>query len=113
MIHQGERLREIIRDSGITDSVLAEKLNMSRGGIQNIYLKQKIKTKQLEEVASVLGMTLANIEEKINNIVNCKESVNENSDPFISIKNLYERLIVEKDSRIALLEARIKELEKK
>ncbi len=113
MIHQGERLREIVRDSGITDAFLAEKLNMSRGGIQNIYLKQKIKTKQLGEVATILGMSLANIEEKINSVVNSKENVNENSDPFTYIKNLYERLITEKDSRIALLEARIKDLEKK
>jgi transcriptional regulator with XRE-family HTH domain len=111
MIHHGERLKEIIRESGLTDNVLAEKLGMSRGGVQNMYLRPKVKPQQLLEVAKVLGISLELIEQRLGNHDEYHGNVQSKIDVYLDIKHIYEHRLKDKDVIIQLLKEKIQWLE--
>jgi plasmid maintenance system antidote protein VapI len=113
MTHQGERLKEIIRESGLTDNGLAEKLGISRGGVQNMYLRPKIKPQQLLALGKVLEISLEMMEQRLNQVEMNDKNVPSKIDMYMDLKSLYERRLNDKDAIIQLLKEKIEWLESK
>jgi DNA-binding XRE family transcriptional regulator len=111
MVHHGEKLKEIIRNLGYSDTIVADKLGISRTTLHNLYFKSKFKAKYLDEIILVLNLDKTIFEQSAN-FVETKSVIEDGIDVFTNIKNLYERLLEEKDRRIKEKETQIADLRK-
>jgi len=138
--NDGDNIKDLRRVLGISQVDLAEKLGMNPTQLNRLERQQNIDDEILDQIAAQLGVTAEfirkyNHEETVNNIISnntfnddsgINKAVNgnsstgsnpsntvENINPLDTVKELYEKLLTEKDERIALLEKEIRELKKK
>jgi transcriptional regulator with XRE-family HTH domain len=119
-VHHGravKRLREILH---IKQDVLADALNISQQSVSLLETKETIEPEQLEQIAKTLKVPVDaiknyNEEAAVNYIAN---TFNGNSgnymnfNPVDKVVELYERIIKEKEEKIALLEKMLAEKKK-
>ncbi len=122
-IHEGRNVKRIREILGIKQDALAMDLGLSQQAVSALEQKEKIDEKILVDVAKVLNVPVDAIknfnEEAALNIIN--NTFNDNAvlngilynptfNPIDKVVELYERMIKERDEKIAMLE---KALEKK
>lgn len=116
-IHEGRNVKRIREILGIKQDALAMELGLSQQAVSALEQKERIDEKILEDVAKVLKVPVDAIknfsEEAALNIIN--NTFNDNAvlngilynptfNPMEKVIELYERMIKEKDEKIALLE---------
>jgi transcriptional regulator with XRE-family HTH domain len=96
MNNQGEKIKEMVRQKGLTDEEFAKMLDITRQGVQDIFKRETIKPKLLSKILQILG-----VEESVS-----KESLQPEGSiaPASSEKDLYERLLAEKERVIKMLQ---------
>lgn len=139
----GDNVKNIRRVIGVSQVDLAEKLGINPTQLNRLERQQTIEDEILDQIAAELGVTAEfirkyNYEETVNNIIsnnvfnddsgigsneNRGGAANNNkgnnglnntvNNPLDTVKELYDKLLTEKDERIALLEKEIRELKKK
>jgi transcriptional regulator with XRE-family HTH domain len=105
MVNQGEEIKKIVREKGITDEEFAKMLEITRGGVLDIYKRPRIKQKQLKEIAQKLNINYAQFLDEIPQLENTKGTLQNDA------KEFYERIIRDKDVIIQLLKEKIQWLE--
>jgi transcriptional regulator with XRE-family HTH domain len=60
-IHVGKKIREEIRQKGISVSVFAKKINRSRNVVYDIFERESIDTELLGKISKVLGFDFFNL----------------------------------------------------
>lgn len=116
-IHEGRNVKRIREILGIKQDALAMELGLSQQAVSALEQKEKIDEKILIDVAKVLNVPVEAIknfnEEAALNIIN--NTFNDNAvlngilynptfNPIDKVVELYERMIKERDEKIALLE---------
>lgn len=116
-IHEGRNVKRIREILGVKQDVLALELGISQQAISALEQKEKIDEKILDDVAKILKVPVEAIknfnEEAALNIIN--NTFHDNSalngilynptfNPIDKVVELYERMIKERDEKIALLE---------
>lgn len=116
-IHEGRNVKRIREILGVKQDVLAMELGISQQAISALEQKEKIDEKILDDVAKILKVPVEAIknfnEEAALNIIN--NTFHDNSalngilynptfNPIDKVVELYERMIKERDEKIALLE---------
>lgn len=95
MINHGEEVKRIVREKGITDEDFAKMLEITRGGVLDVYKRPRIKHKQLKEIAQKLNINYAQfLDDELPTEEKQKEI------PQSEIREFYERIIKEKDAHI-------------
>jgi len=112
-VHEGKNVKRIREILGIKQDVLANQLGLSQQAVSQLEQKETIDPKIMADVAKALKVPVEaiknfNEEATYNNIAN---NFNDNSylinyqfNPVEKVIELYERLIKDKDEKIALLE---------
>jgi len=115
-IHEGHNIKRIREILGIKQDALAVELGLSQQSISALEQKEALDKDMLEKVAKALKISSEaiknfNEEATYNNIAN---NFNDNSylinyqfNPVEKVIELYERIIKDKDEKIALLEKMI------
>lgn len=116
-IHEGRNVKRIREILGIKQDALAIELGLSQQAVSALEQKEKIDEKILDDVAKVLRVPVDAIknfnEEAALNIINNTFNdhavlngilYNPTFNPIDKVVELYERMIKEKDEKIALLE---------
>jgi len=113
IIHEGRNVKRIREILGVKQDALAMELGLSQQAVSALEQKEKIDEKILEDVAKVLKVPVDAIkgfnEETVFNIVgntyhDHAASVHYSFNPIEKIVELYDKLMKEKDEKIALLE---------
>jgi transcriptional regulator with XRE-family HTH domain len=94
MDNQGEKIKEIVREKGLSDEEFAKMLEITRQGVHDIYKRKIIKPKQMKEILQKLGFTGSILTENLQQIEVQKDM------PTYDIRDFYERIIKEKDAHI-------------
>jgi len=137
--HYGYNVRKIRGLVDMSQIDLAEKLGMNPTQLNRIERQETIDDEILDRIAAELGVSTEfiknynheaavttiisnntfNDESDMNKAINGNSSTGsspkntvENNNPLDTIKEVYEKLLAEKDERIALLEKEIQKLEK-
>ncbi|NDV69687.1 helix-turn-helix domain-containing protein [Dysgonomonas sp. 25] len=118
--HHGENIRKIRRIIGLNQYDLADKMNTNQQFVSRMESKEELDEETLQKVSKALGVPVELIKEydhesTIQNFFN--NTINTvNGDCFINpletVKDLYERLLKEKDEKIQLMEQFLKEKKK-
>ena len=116
-VHEGRNVKRIREILGIKQDALALELGLSQQAVSVLEQKEKIDDKILDDVAKVLKVpveAIKNFNEEaalniINNTFNDQAVLNgilynPTFNPIDKVVELYERMIKEKDEKIALLE---------
>lgn len=118
-VHEGRNVKRIREILGIKQEALADELGLSQQAISSLEQKDKIDDKIMADVAKFLGISadaIKNFDEQATfNIINNTyhdnaASVHYTFNPVEKIVELYDKLLKEKDEKIALYE---KMMEKK
>ncbi len=117
IIHEGRNVKRIREILGVKQDALAMELGLSQQAVSALEQKEKIDEKILEDVAKVLKVPVDAIknfsDEAALNIINNTFNdhavlngilYNPTFNPIDKVVELYERMIKEKDEKIALLE---------
>lgn len=113
LVHEGRNVKRIREILGVKQDALAIEMGLSQQAISALEQKEALDRDVLEKIANVLKVPVEAIknfteEATYNNIAN---NFNDNSylinyqfNPVEKIIDLYERMLKEKDAKIALLE---------
>ena len=113
-MHLGKNIERICKLTGIKQSDLAKRLNTNQQEISRIENKAEIKDELLERISKAIGFPKEVIkafsDEKLINSINQLggNGIVQFINPIEKIIELYERQLIEKDKRIALLENQLK-----
>ena len=113
-MHLGKNIERICKLTGIKQSDLAKRLNTNQQEISRIENKAEIKDELLERISKAIGFPKEVIQafsdEKLINSINQLggDGIVQFINPIEKIIELYERQLIEKDKRIALLENQLK-----
>ncbi len=117
IIHEGRNVKRIREILGIKQETLASQLGLTQQAISSLEQREKIDDKIMDDVAKVLGISKDAIrhfdEQATFNIISNtyhdnSASVHYTFSPVEKIVELYDRLLKEKDEKIALLEKMVK-----
>ncbi|MDR3286964.1 MAG: helix-turn-helix domain-containing protein [Prevotellaceae bacterium] len=115
-VHYGHNIRRLRDIMGIKQDTIAFALNMLQQNFSNLEQKSDIDNEMLEKIAKFMKIpveTIKNLnEDGVINIISSTLHDNSGSviynptfNPIDKIAELYEKLLVEKDKRIAFLES--------
>lgn len=119
MLHIGKKIKQLREWKNYTQEYMAEKLNISQSSYSKIEADEvKIDLEKAEAISEILGITLNQLisfDEKniFYNSTQKGDNVNYNMSSFKAEKELYERLIFEKDEVIKALKEEIEILKNK
>jgi transcriptional regulator with XRE-family HTH domain len=113
-MHIGKNIERICKLTGIKQTDLAKRLNTNQQEISRIESKAEIEDEMLERIAKAIGFPKEIIkafsDEKLINSINQLDTtvIAQYINPIEKIIELYEKQLIEKDKRIALLEKQLK-----
>jgi transcriptional regulator len=93
MDNQGDKVKALVREKGLTDEEFAKMLEITRQGVHDIYKRKVIKPKQMKEILQILGFNESYLTGNLQ-VEEQKEM------PQSEIREFYERIIKEKDAHI-------------
>ena len=94
MDNQGEKIKALVREKGLTDEDFAKMLEITRQGVHDIYKRKVIKPKQMKEILQLLGFNENSLASNLQN------SEVQTDIPQSELREFYERIIKEKDAHI-------------
>lgn len=119
-LHIGRKIERIRMLRGIKQETLASALGITQAAVSKLEQSEKVSGEKLDQIAKVLGVnadTIKNFDENAsinNNIYEQNNTViNYQFNPIEKIVELYERLLKTEREKIELLEAQLKEMNKK
>ena len=115
-VHEGRNVKRIREILGIKQEALADQLGLSQQAVSSLEQKEALDKETLEKIAKILKVTPEAIksfnEETTINFISSTFNHHDNSsvyghytfNPLEKVIDLYDKLLKEKDEKIALLE---------